>query len=233
VNVHLADSTEASAALEHILRDRGHAVSRSDQMPLEADLYFFAGGHEMMKGLDRGLVVLDLRSGVGLESAAWVSYADLCLVCDESSRTILAETSGCEPERIFVTPDDETLLAFVDQAVRDELGPATIQKGGESVPNEMPAPHSQQIATLATRLEAINRQADVMLRGYQVRSRLPFVAWVRRNLTSHLREPYLDPILERQVRLNRELLALLREMVSIQADLEARLARLEEEHGHD
>jgi hypothetical protein len=202
-----------------MLRDRGHAVSRSDQIPLGADLYVFAGGHEMMKRLDRGLVVLDLRSGVGLESAAWAPYADLCLVRDESSRTVLA--------------DDETLLALVDQAVRDELAPAAAEKRGEPVADEIPVLHPQKIAALATRLEAINRQADVMLRGYQVRSRLPFVAWVRRNLTSHLREPYLDPTLERQVRLNRELLALLREMVHVQADLEARLARLEEERRHD
>jgi hypothetical protein len=46
----------------------------------------------------------------------------------------------------------------------------------------------------------------VMLRDYVVRSSLPLVGslivWIRRNLTSHLREPYLDPILERQVMFN-------------------------------
>ncbi len=53
----------------------------------------------------------------------------------------------------------------------------------------------------------LNGQADVMLRGYTVRSKAPLVgrliAWIRRNLTSHLREPYLDPTLERQVAFNR------------------------------
>lgn len=56
-------------------------------------------------------------------------------------------------------------------------------------------------------------QSDVMLRGYVVRSRIPllgaFIAWLRRNLTSHLREPYLDPTLERQVQFNHRLVAAL------------------------
>ena len=45
--------------------------------------------------------------------------------------------------------------------------------------------------------------------GYEVRSQVPFVgrliAWVRRQLTSHLKEPYLDPIVARQEEFNREL----------------------------
>jgi len=61
--------------------------------------------------------------------------------------------------------------------------------------------------------------ADVMLRGYAVHSKLPLVgrlvAWVRRNLTSHLREPYMDPMFERQVAFNRQLLALLRQLMTM------------------
>ena len=57
------------------------------------------------------------------------------------------------------------------------------------------------------RLEA---SADVMLRDYTVRSGLPVVgpliAWFRRNLTSHLREPYVDPTFERQVAFNQEMI---------------------------
>ena len=54
----------------------------------------------------------------------------------------------------------------------------------------------------------LEKSADVMQRSYVVRSNAPLVgpllAWLRRNLTSHLREPYLDPTLERQVAFNRE-----------------------------
>jgi hypothetical protein len=48
-----------------------------------------------------------------------------------------------------------------------------------------------------------------------VRSNAPLVgrliAWVRRNVTSHLREPYLDPTLERQVAFNRQLIQVLQD----------------------
>jgi hypothetical protein len=102
---------------------------------------------------------------------------------------------------------------------------------------QKPDQPASQIVGLAIRLETLDRQADVMLRNYQVRSRVPlvgpFIAWVRRNLTSHLREPYLDPTLERQVAVNRELVTALRELLRRQADLEARLTRLEEEYRHD
>ncbi len=60
---------------------------------------------------------------------------------------------------------------------------------------------------LEDELRQLAAQADVMTRGYQVRSKAPLlgplIAWVRRNLTSHLREPYLDPMFERQVAFNR------------------------------
>ncbi len=55
-------------------------------------------------------------------------------------------------------------------------------------------------------LGQLEAQADVILYGYVVRSRLPIigplVAWLRKNLTSHLREPYLDPMFTRQVAFN-------------------------------
>jgi hypothetical protein len=84
-------------------------------------------------------------------------------------------------------------------------------------------------------LEDLDQAADVMLRSYTVRSGLPVVGplivWIRRNLTSHLREPYLDPTLERQVAFNRRLvetietlMARLAAMEKHQAELEARIA---------
>jgi glycosyltransferase involved in cell wall biosynthesis len=48
--------------------------------------------------------------------------------------------------------------------------------------------------------------ADVMIHDYEVRSRMPvigpLVSWLRRNLTSHLRGPYIDPTFRRQVAFN-------------------------------
>lgn len=59
--------------------------------------------------------------------------------------------------------------------------------------------------------------ADVMKRGYVVRSKAPLVgpliAWIRRNLTSHLREPYLDPMIEKQVAFNHHVAFTLRQIL--------------------
>jgi hypothetical protein len=69
--------------------------------------------------------------------------------------------------------------------------------------------------------------ADIVVRDYQVRSGAPFVGklieWVRVNSTSHLKEVYLDRILERQVNYNRQLAtqvaALQNEMVELRAQI--------------
>ena len=58
--------------------------------------------------------------------------------------------------------------------------------------------------------------ADVMNRDYVVRSGVPIVgpliAWIRRTLTSHLWEPYLDPTLQRQVEFNAHTIQVLRQL---------------------
>ena len=73
------------------------------------------------------------------------------------------------------------------------------------------------------RLAGLNQQADVMLHGYTIHSHMPVVgqliAWVRRNLTSHLREPYLDVIIERQVQVNRQVVGELQAVVQLQQEL--------------
>jgi glycosyltransferase involved in cell wall biosynthesis len=74
----------------------------------------------------------------------------------------------------------------------------------------------------------LQESADVMMRSYVVRSRLPMVgpliAWIRRNLTSHLREPYLDPTLERQVGFNQRVVEAVRQLDARLAGYEAQLA---------
>jgi hypothetical protein len=230
MRVHLV----AADALAQVFQGRGDVVSSGEPVPADADLYLFGSGHEAMKRLDRGLVVLDLRAGAGLTSAAWSAYADLCLVPDTSARTALVEAAGCEPERVFVASDSQVALDLLDRALRDELLPAVVEKEDNPLPDET-SPDFSGLAALGARLDALERQADVMQRGYEVHSRLPifgpFIAWVRRNLTSHLREPYLDPTLERQVCLNRELIFVLRELLQRQAALEADIER--QEHDGD
>jgi len=244
VKVHLVGSPPPAllAAFDRF-RELGDAVSCSDQVPPEADAYFFYGGYEAMKQLAHGLVILDLRDDITLGVAPWAPYADLCLVRSEQVRATLVDDHGCEPERILVVAEDSVLPELVDRAARDALPPAEVEEKDKAMADRVTVlqqaePRAgSQTAGLAARLEVIERQADIMLRGYRVRSRVPvigpLIAWVRRNLTSHLREPYLDPILERQVAVNRQLVTVLRELLDRQADLERRLARFEEEQRHD
>ncbi|MBI5878450.1 MAG: glycosyltransferase family 4 protein [Chloroflexi bacterium] len=71
-------------------------------------------------------------------------------------------------------------------------------------------------SSLSIELGRLDALSDVMMRGYVVQSHLPVVgqaiAWIRRTLTSHLREPYLDPMLERQVAFNRQLALVVRRL---------------------
>jgi hypothetical protein len=69
--------------------------------------------------------------------------------------------------------------------------------------------------------------ADIVLRDYRVRSNAPMVGrlieWVRNNSTTHIKEAYLDRILERQVNYNRllavEVAALQNELVGLRAQV--------------
>lgn len=91
-------------------------------------------------------------------------------------------------------------------------------------------------AVSETEAQKLLAGAATAQRDYVVRSRLPIVgpliAWVRRNLTSHLREPYIDPTFERQESFNRQvaqaLATLIHQKGAEQAALEERIRRLEQ-----
>ena len=67
------------------------------------------------------------------------------------------------------------------------------------------------------------RHADVSLRNYCVRSQVPLlgwlIEWVRYNMTTHVKEAYLDRIVEQQVLYNRS-------VADEIAQLQAEIARL-------
>ena len=91
-----------------------------------------------------------------------------------------------------------------------------------------PEPLPSAEATEEALMAGLQESADVMMRSYVVRSRLPVVgpliAWIRRNLTSHLREPYLDPTLERQVGFNQSVVEAVRQLDARLSGYEAQLA---------
>jgi hypothetical protein len=129
---------------------------------------------------------------------------------------IVAEVKAWLPEQSY--PRSRSLLA----------GPVVAQTG---TGGRKPSLTVQEVIS-AGEPGSLEAAADVMLHDYVVHSKLPLIGplidWLRHNLTSHLREPYLDPTLERQVAFNRKLAATLRDLSRSQADLKARLVRLEQ-----
>jgi hypothetical protein len=189
-----------------------------------------------MRSLTRGLVVLDLRQEIEESSEDWTPYADLCLVRDSRQRLSVVESLGCEPERVRVAANETTAAGLLEGAFADTLAPVGMERQETTMTDQdtmTDVTVRQTTSLLAARLDLMERSADIIQRDYRVRSTLPvvgpLVAWVRRNLTSHLREPYLDPALERQVKLNRDVISLAKEAVCLLEGMETRLAHLEAE----
>jgi glycosyltransferase involved in cell wall biosynthesis len=79
---------------------------------------------------------------------------------------------------------------------------AALSEAG-SLAREGPPPAAERISS------QLYTRADVALRGYRVRSRVPLlgplIEWLRTNSTTHVKEAYLDRIIEQQVLFNQEL----------------------------
>lgn len=110
--------------------------------------------------------------------------------------------------------------AVLEQAMRYQAGlseartPAEPAAPAASEPPTMAPAAAPAIPAPAPDRENHYREleaaGDIALRSYTVRSDKPvigpIIAWIRRNLTSHLKEPYVDPIIERQVQVNRRVI---------------------------
>jgi glycosyltransferase involved in cell wall biosynthesis len=129
-------------------------------------------------------------------------------------------------EQLLTQPALAAALVARGRSVMERYTPARFRQRVLDVLEEVsdlarlgPAPAAQRS------VPALYEQADIALRAYQVRSRLPLVGrlvdWVRVNATSHLKEAYLDGIVEQQVNYNRlaaqELAAIRREVNRLQA----------------
>lgn len=64
--------------------------------------------------------------------------------------------------------------------------------------------------------DELQNMADIALRDYRIRSHIPIIGrlieWIRFQLTVHVKEAYLDPMIERQVMFNYQVVKLLYEM---------------------
>ena len=177
----------------------------------------------------------------------------LTVLKDTDLRQTLVER-GLERVQAFSLERYEANLAeIVDKAVTytlPEIPSEPAAEESEETETEPAAEFSEEAQTepapaafrdeliLSVLTDEIKAQSDIALRGYVVHSRVPLlgplIVWVRRNLTSHLREPYLDPMIERQVALNHRIAEWMRRAIGFgtvstqrRAELEARVEALE------
>lgn len=192
-----------------------------------ADVYVTASLHEgfgvpLIEAMACGVPVVASRAGAmpwviedaGLVcepgSAEDLAEKTLALLTDEKQRQTLVER-GLERAQTFSV---ERYQAGLAQILDDALAqrPAGVPErsgvqGGDSTDREGASGLFSDLLLEALADSAMT-SSDVALRDYEVRSGLPvigpLIVWLRKNLTSHLREPYLDPIIERQVNYNRQ-----------------------------
>ncbi len=123
---------------------------------------------------------------LGLQRATGFSLPDFRQRWQEVLQVVMAH----QPELALAQP-----VAFVQPIAND---------AAESAPGSAPL-----LPELDDHFRELETMGDISMHDYVVRSDKPLIgpllAWVRRNLTSHLKEPYVDPIIDRQVHVNRRL----------------------------
>ncbi len=193
-----------------------------------------------------------------VEGSALVHCADWCITSSPSDRQDLVDRVGCAFDRVHVLPlpvsskqpasgdrdpleqYEAQLAEIVNRSVTYTLPEIPSEPVEERVDTQSELPYTalQNELVLGGITDEIKDQSDIAIRDYVIRSGMPLIgpliAWARRNLTSHLREPYLDPMIERQVTLNHQIAEWMKRAVSAwvaatrrQTELEVRVEALE------
>jgi hypothetical protein len=216
-----------------------------------ADVYVTASLHEgfgvpLIEAMATGLPVVASRSG----AMPWV-LNDAGLVCDPGDANDLTDkvlavltddslrqtlvARGFERVRAFsVEQYDAKLAEILDQVLPD--GSSDGEDAGAA--REKRAHAEAMIVDMLSRgsvntlVDEIWARSDVAMRDYVVRSAAPvvgpWIVWIRRNLTSHLREPYLDLIIEKQVSFNQRVAEWIRRATGSWAAMDRRQGELEQ-----
>lgn len=184
-----------------------------------ADIYLTQTGNRAsrqraLEAMACGVPVLDL----GLDGAA-TSWEELA---QSSIRLLSNDTQyGEAVRRSLDTAAQHSLEAFWQawsSVIAEACGWLPVHLSADRTPAQSTPVRPAETATqdsgfdqaadyaFGIDMEQLKAMASVTLRDYEVRSPTPvfgpFIAWVRRNLTSHLRKPYLDPTLDRQEAFN-------------------------------
>jgi len=246
------DIVEGTKALAKDLGVAGDVIftGRVDELPKYynlCDVYVTSSLHEgfgvpIIEAMACGVPVVGSRSGALPETIgeAGLTFEPgnvedltgnvLSILRDEGLREKLVSKGLERVKGYSLDKYEERLERIVEEATR------YVQR----VPRAQAIPLVHEPSTEESRhidnLEALEREADVAFREYMIRSDKPlvgpFIEWVRRNVTSHLKEPYLDRIVERQVVFNAHLVRYLRHLTDrdefrdIATRLEDRVAEL-------
>ena len=220
-------------------------TGRVDELPKHynlCDVYVTSSLHEgfgvpIIEAMACGLPVVGSRSGALPETIgeAGLTFEPgnvedltgkvLSILSNEELREKLV-SKGLERVKGYSLDEyEERLKRIVEEATRYVQSIPRAQ----AIPL-VPEPSTEEVRHIDD-LEALKREADVAFREYVIRSDKPLIGplieLVRRNVTSHLKEPYLDRIVERQVVFNAHLVRYLRYLANELEDLETELGLLE------
>ena len=219
-----------------------HFAGRVDDLPSHyclADIYVSASLHEGF-----GIPLLEaMASGVPVVASnatahPWVvGDAGLLTKADDAAdlaTQILRVLGGGTLRETLIAKGLERVKSFSTDAYR--AGWNEIVEEAEAL---LPKQETPRARTLSSRrnstpassddilygdLEQLETTANVVKRGYIIKSGIPIVgplvAWIRRNLTSHLREPYLDPMMQKQEEFNWQAVQTIRQLTEQLGDLQ-------------
>lgn len=194
-----------------------------------ADVYVSASLHEgfgvpLIEAMASGVPVVASRAG----AMPWV-VGNAGLLSEPGSADDLAAKAltvlqNADLRQTFVKRGLERVKTFSLEQYEADLEQLLEQAVTYTLPKLSDQPSESDIEAVSAKASAtaaregkllnlladeLEKENDVAMRDYVVRSKAPlvgpFIAWVRRNMTSHLREPYLDPIVERQVNVNQRI----------------------------
>lgn len=201
-----------------------------------ADIYLLASQHEcfgvpLIEAMAAGLPIVASASG----AMPWVLDAE-----------------GAEPKTAGLTfsPGNvEGLVKQISRLLREpQLRQALIERGyqrvehfskdrfvtnaGKVLAETQELAHQGPPPSAARPITPLAKHADVALRNYRVRSKAPLlgrlIEWVRYNMTTHVKEAYLDRIVEQQVLYNRSVADEIAQLRAEIAKLEAQVSELQE-----
>jgi glycosyltransferase involved in cell wall biosynthesis len=223
-----------------------------------ADVYVTASVHEgfgvpLIEAMACGIPVVASSAGAmpwvvgdaGLlfqpENADELAEDVLQVLEDANLRQALAEKGLKRVQAFSLEQYEKGFSEIVEMAAtytRPKSYPDSWVHAGEKLGATTASAAARDLTLLGPLADEAESRSDVSLGGYTVQSNVPvlgpLIAWIRRNMTSHLREPYIDRMIERQVALNLRVTEWLRRAATAgssyarqQAELEARVEDLE------